>query len=229
MVDSAADGEVIDVRGDGRVILYKRPNLKNPKWQARIRVPNATKYKIVTTKTTNLREAERFALNLYEDLYMHVKAGGSVVTKTFQQVYDEWVKGTNPSQKRKDGVSYYALPYFGKMKIDKITDGEIVKFWEWRQKNPRKKGREVPLATIIREVPSIKPVFVYAKAKGYIKELPQLKPTTTQKVKLDARRPTFTTDVGERLSMRPMAGSMKQKRIHLFTATDTSPSTIFLS
>ena len=30
-----------DVRGDGRIILYKREGLKNPKWQARIRVPNA--------------------------------------------------------------------------------------------------------------------------------------------------------------------------------------------
>jgi hypothetical protein len=41
----------IDVRGDGRIILYKREGLKHPKWQARIRVPNSSSYKIVTTKT----------------------------------------------------------------------------------------------------------------------------------------------------------------------------------
>lgn len=82
----------VDVRGDGRVVLYKLSGLKNPKWQARIRVPNATGYKIVSTKTDNLREAERFAVNLYEDLYIHVKAGGSVQFKTFQQVFDEWRK-----------------------------------------------------------------------------------------------------------------------------------------
>ncbi len=51
----------IDVRGDGRIVLYKRPGLKNPKWQARIRVPNANRYKIVTTKTANLVEAQVFA------------------------------------------------------------------------------------------------------------------------------------------------------------------------
>ncbi len=56
--------EKIDVRGDGRVILYKREDLKNPKWQVRIRVPNATGYKIVSSKTENKREAERFALDL---------------------------------------------------------------------------------------------------------------------------------------------------------------------
>ena len=67
----------VDVRGDGRVILYKRDGLKRPKWQARIRVPNSSGYKIITTKTDNLKEAERFALDVYEDLYLHVKAGGS--------------------------------------------------------------------------------------------------------------------------------------------------------
>jgi hypothetical protein len=48
----------VDVRGDGRVILYKRDGLKNPVYQARLRVPNAAGYKIVTTKTANLREAD---------------------------------------------------------------------------------------------------------------------------------------------------------------------------
>jgi integrase len=65
--------EQIDIRGDGRIILYKRPGLKKPKWQARIRVPNANRYKIVTTKTDNLVEAQVFASNLYEELYYTVK------------------------------------------------------------------------------------------------------------------------------------------------------------
>ncbi len=63
----ASDGDIrIDLRGDGRVILYKRDNLKDPVWQARIRVPNSTGYKRITTKTSDQREAERFALNYYE-------------------------------------------------------------------------------------------------------------------------------------------------------------------
>jgi len=81
-----------NVRGDGRIILYKREGLRNPKWQARIRVPNANGYRIVTTKTDNLREAERFALDLYEDLYLHVKSGGPFQSKTFKQVFEEWKK-----------------------------------------------------------------------------------------------------------------------------------------
>jgi len=72
-----ADGKEnrIDLRGDGRIILYKRAGLKDPVWQVRVRVPNSTGYKRVTTKTADQREAERFALNYYEDLYIHVKTG----------------------------------------------------------------------------------------------------------------------------------------------------------
>ena len=83
----ASDADVrIDLRGDGRVILYKRDNLKDPVWQARVRVPNSTGYKRITTKTSDQREAERFALNYYEELYIHVKTGGSIKSKTFKQV-----------------------------------------------------------------------------------------------------------------------------------------------
>ena len=71
----AADSDgYIDIRGDGRIVLYKRQHPKNPKWQARISVPNATGYKVVSTKLSDLEEAKRFALNLYEELYMQVKA-----------------------------------------------------------------------------------------------------------------------------------------------------------
>jgi hypothetical protein len=82
----------IDLRGDGRIILYKRAGLKDPVWQVRVRVPNSTGYKRVTTKTADQREAERFAVNYYEDLYIHVKTGGSIKSKTFKQVFAEWEK-----------------------------------------------------------------------------------------------------------------------------------------
>jgi len=39
----------IDLRGDGRIILYKRTGSKDPVWQVRIRVHNSTGYKRVTT------------------------------------------------------------------------------------------------------------------------------------------------------------------------------------
>ena len=51
----------IDVKNDGKVILYQRPDV-NPKWQARISVSGATGYKIFSTKETSQAAAERVAL-----------------------------------------------------------------------------------------------------------------------------------------------------------------------
>jgi hypothetical protein len=57
----------LDTRINVRAIFDKRDNLKDPVWQARVRVPNSTGYKRITTKTSDHREAERFALNYYEE------------------------------------------------------------------------------------------------------------------------------------------------------------------
>ena len=59
----ANDGDIrIDLRGDGRVILYKRDNLKDPVWQARVRVPNSTGYKNITTTTSDQCKIEHFTV-----------------------------------------------------------------------------------------------------------------------------------------------------------------------
>lgn len=185
-----------DVRGDGRIILYKRDGLKNPKWQARIRVPNATGYKIVTTKTNNLREAQRFAENLYEDLYIHVKAGGSVQSKTFKQVFEEWKKHVSTMGTHRGGswdstidrVEIYALKFFGSKKVDSIGPTDFTDFWAWRKSNF---NRKVPSnGTLRRERTCLLPVFKFALSRGYIQTMPDTDPP---KAAVE-RRPTFTQD-----------------------------------
>ena len=68
----------IGVRGDGRVILYKRSNSESGPYHVRVRVPGTNGYKRCSTKRAALREAELFALNLYEELYFHVRDGGTL-------------------------------------------------------------------------------------------------------------------------------------------------------
>jgi len=187
----------IDVRGDGRVVIYKRDDLKNPKWQVRIRVPNATGYKTVSAKTEDRREAERFALDLYEDLYLHVKAGGSIQSRTFKQVFEEWKKAvTTMGHTRKGGswdgtidrIETYALRFFGSMKIESIGAKEFADFWVWRKSNY---NRTKPTnGTLRRERTSILPVFKFAVTRGYIQAVPDTDPP---KAPLE-RRPTFTQD-----------------------------------
>lgn len=196
--------ERIDVRGDGRIILYKRKGLKNPKWQTRIRVPNAREYKTVTTKTADLFDAKRFALDLYEELYLHVKAGGSVQSKTFRQVYDEWANsqdggeaGSRPKPKSQtetvERIASYALEFFGARRIDTIRKADFTNYWEWRKHNY---VRRAPTnSTLRRERTSILPVFKHALARGYITSLPDTDPP---KVKSN-RRPTFSSEEWKRI------------------------------
>ena len=187
----------VDVRGDGRVVIYLRDGLKRPIWQARIRVPNSTGYKVVSTKTENQRDAERFALDLYEEIYMHVRAGGSIKSKTYRQVFDEWVDAISTLGSTRQGGSWidtvdrvraYSLDFFGNKKIDTISTSDFSDYWVWRKTNYLR--RPPSAGTLRRERTSILPLFKFAVDKGYISQIPENEPP---KAKLE-RRPTFTLD-----------------------------------
>ena len=90
----------VDVRGDGRVILYHRPDVKvDPKWQCRISIDGSTGYKIFSTKTSNQNDAERIALDKYFELQNKVSKGGGLNGKTVRQAFDEWVLYLPTSQR----------------------------------------------------------------------------------------------------------------------------------
>ena len=82
--------EYIDLRGDGRIVLYQRPNLKNPRWEVRISVSGHAGYIRKSTKETNFRLAKAFAEDLYDDIRYKIKSGGSFKAKTYNQVFEEW-------------------------------------------------------------------------------------------------------------------------------------------
>ena len=195
----------VDVRGDGRVILYKREGLKNPVYQARLRVPNAAGYKVVSTKTADLRAAERFALNLYEDLYMTVRAGGSIKPRTFKQVFEEGEKTVAATATTRQGKSWqgtvariksYAVGFFGTKKITEISEGDFADYWVWRKSNYARK--EPSNGTLKRERASLLPVFKYAVTKGYITAMPVGSAPSAKGV----RRPTFTLNEWRSLSRK---------------------------
>lgn len=187
--------ERIDVRGDGRVILYKREGLKNPKWQTRIRVPNATGYKIVTTKTADVNEARVFATNLYEKLYFDVKAGGTLSSKTFKQTFDEWEKSLKTQGHTRQGGSWddtiervrsYALGYFGQKRMSDLKTMDFADYWNWRKTNY---SRKAPTnGTLKRERTCLIPLLKFAKKRGYLTEIPEIEAPQFK----GQRRSTFT-------------------------------------
>jgi len=184
-----------DIRGDGRIVLYKREGLKKPKWQVRIRVPNASGYKIVSSKTSDWEEAKRFANDLYEQTYLHVLNGGQIHSKTFKQVFEEWEKSLDQLAPNRQGGTWnaslarartYALVYFGSMKIEQISSREFEAFWQWRKTNFSKK--KPTNGTLGRERNAIVSVFKYAVTRGYITSVPEMVVPKAKHV----RRPTFT-------------------------------------
>src|SRR5262249_24337505 len=142
-----------------------------------------------------LEKAKRFALDLYEDLYLQVKSGGSIKTKTFRQVFDEWSQFVGTIGPTRQGGSWdstiervrtYALPFFGPKKIHAISSCDFGEFWTWRKSHCSK--RPPTNDTLKRERTCLLPVFKFAVARGYISEVPNSEPPkTTLK-----RRPTFT-------------------------------------
>ena len=83
------DRDYEDLRGDGRIVLFLREG-KKPKYHVRLKVPNASGYKFVSTKTSDRNEAVRLAMNFYDELYHHIKVGGSIKSNTFADVFKEW-------------------------------------------------------------------------------------------------------------------------------------------
>ena len=65
----------VDVRGDGKVILYQRADVtSSPKWNCRISVTGSTGYKRFSTKTSDQKNAERIALDKYFELRQKVES-----------------------------------------------------------------------------------------------------------------------------------------------------------
>jgi len=131
----------LDVRNDGRIILYQRPRKDGsiiPTWQMRISVPNSTGYKRASTGQKEQPEAIRKAIKTYEELYMKVLGGGSLQSKSYKNVYEEW-KVNLPRMVDEGRKIYveeqlryagsYALRFFGDRKIDDITKGDFVEYW----------------------------------------------------------------------------------------------------
>ena len=161
----------VDLNGDGKVILYQRPDVKNPKWQCRISVSGATGYKRFSTKETDRRSAERVALDVYEELYFKVRRGGSLKGKPFDNLFQEWVETfpTEPNDYDSEmirKVEQTALVQFGKKSVDEITEGDLNALI--RSISGKASG------TVRAHRTSINHLMRYAKSKGYIETLPNI-------------------------------------------------------
>lgn len=196
-------GDYVDLQGNGRIVLFKRQNLKNPKWQVRISVPNAGGYRVQSTKTTDRAQAERFAYDLYEDLYIRVKQGGALTSPKAKHVIDEWIEDLRGFGRGSKGgqidqtistINNYLLKFVGESRIVDLPQ-QMGTYWSWRESNYMR--RKPCAGTLRREVNALRTFFKFVLKKGYIQELPDLAVSNIST--RTNRRPTFTLDEWRRI------------------------------
>jgi integrase len=158
---------------DGHVVLYKRPNLKNPKWQCRISVPNATGYIRRTTGFADEFEARRFAEELYEELRSQKHNGTAIQKPKFEKVFlqfkDQYQKEAVSPRRYDEIVSTierYGIPFFKGRTIDSINNALMQEFMNWRRSNSKRAVSSS--ATIDKDLGSLKTFFKWTFRNGFV-------------------------------------------------------------
>ena len=209
----------IDVRGDGSVVLYQRANRDgsiNQIFQMRIRIPLPVSkgYFRGSTREGNQGRATQVALNKFDELYNKVKGGGTLLGKSFKDLFNEWKvhypKVSNESHPQYivysiNRIGNYPYKFFvdekGNPKVDTITQQDFEDYFIYRENNSMKRG--IPYSpsnnTIRKECTLLGQMFSYAFEKGYLpKELKIKKPSPVK----DSRRPSFTKEEWRTITTR---------------------------
>lgn len=216
-----------DIRGDGSVVLYlnKAVSVKNPKWQARIKVRGASGYRRQSLRTTDFAEAKVFAIQLYDELNFSVMQGLTLNPKPFSAVFDEYIvkqgakyqsaREISNWNKRLDTLKLYALPYFAKMRIDNIKTNDFSDYLDDRRINFKRKPPTNE--TLIKERSSILGIFNYALEKGYIVKIPSFPKPAGDLVQRDswteAEYKKINAGMREWVQAGKKTGSWKQRYI----------------
>jgi integrase len=170
--------DFLDLRGDGRVVLYKRADHRNPKWTVRLRVPEVRGFVVKSTKTTDDFEARRFAEDLYYRLEGKARRGEPINSPTFQRVFSEWAKVPVADQVVRSiryvngnvrRVEIWALQYFADVTIDKVTEAKLADYVDWRLSRPKRPA----IVTLKNERTAIRQLLRFAKRRGYVSDVPE--------------------------------------------------------
>ncbi|MEO8321732.1 MAG: tyrosine-type recombinase/integrase [Bradyrhizobium sp.] len=170
--------DFLDLRGDGRVVLYKRADHQNPKWTVRLKIPETDGFVVKSTKTTNDFEARRFAEDLYYRLEGKARRGEPLNSPTFRRVFTEWAKVPLADQVVRSAryvngnvrrVELWALQYFADTSIDKVTEAKLADYVDWRLSQPQRPA----IVTLKNERTAIRQLLRFAKRRGYITDVPE--------------------------------------------------------
>jgi integrase len=159
---------------NGDVVIYMRPNLKDPKWQCRVHVPGGTGYVIRSTKTKDEFEARRFAEDLWDELRLKVRLGGKIKSKSVDKLFAEFVsyfEQTASSPRRVLDVTThlqkYIIPFLSKRPIEAIQSTTVTDYIDWRRRPENYLRRQPKNNTLRAELTSWKVFMDWAVKRGH--------------------------------------------------------------
>ena len=180
--------DYIDLRNDGRIVMYRRPHLKNPKWNVRLKIPNTKGYVIRSTKTTDFNEGKRFSEDLFYELEGKVRRGEVLQSPPFDKVVTEFIDDCDFIYKDKspqyiDGniqiCRNHLVPFYGKTPIDEITEDLMTNFVSHQFRE-----HSFSNVTVRHHQTVMGKIFQYGRRKGYLSEVP---PIPKPKMKINSR------------------------------------------
>jgi integrase len=216
----------VELKG-GEVVLFHRTGAKRPIWHMRIHVRgmydlNGKKFSHIqeTTGELDLDEATRVALERYDELRLRVRSKQPAKSVTFNDVFELWwtkreeelraswaAKGRKGKHMRPrwyvNHSRLYWLPYFGKFKMEEMTQAVVDGYWNWRMtywadadEKERKKHPVTPAKkTLDMEQSALREVFAWGNAHKLFNFQPIISHPLCRKGIGEQRRPSF--DAGE--------------------------------
>ena len=136
-----------DLRGDGRIILYRKADNQGLNWSVRLKIPTTVGYVVKSAKTPDDFEARRFAEDLYYQLEGRARRGESVKSPTFKHVFEEWKKSLSVDRRVRSRaytegnirkIEIWALPHLGNQPIESIKEDPLAEYLQWRVDHAKK-------------------------------------------------------------------------------------------
>ena len=128
------------------LIIFRRGDVQHRNWYSRVKVPGTGRYKTVSLKTSDLREATDKAFDLDAEIRFKVKHQVPVFDKSFAEVAQEYSRLlykkaeigqiTMHRWKTVDGhIRLHLIPYMGNMQITSVREDRWTEYPFWRKRN----------------------------------------------------------------------------------------------
>ena len=200
-----------DLNDDGKIILYKNVNRGklNPTWQCKITSPSSKGRIRFSTKTKNLEQAKKIALDHAYKTEARVQQGLPLSPARFDKTAleylswadNEYSKGRMTKNKKLTHeriIMGQFIDYFKDTYLHAIKTKDIEKYLDQRKRSGINHiGEDVGPSTLNRDTTILNAIFKFARREEYISNLPMM-----PKHHYFAQRASFTRDEMQQIQVK---------------------------